>query len=55
MHILDDPASRLTTAGGDLSRRALEALAAEEFPDRTDTRVTCTHWHVILKAHNECV
>ncbi len=31
MHIPDDLASRLTSAGGDLSRRALEALAAEEY------------------------
>jgi hypothetical protein len=31
VHIPDDLASRLTAAGGDLSRRALEALAAEEY------------------------
>jgi hypothetical protein len=31
VHIPDDLASRLTAAGGDLSRRALEAFALEEF------------------------
>jgi hypothetical protein len=31
VHIPDDLASRLSAAGGDLSRRALEALALEEF------------------------
>jgi hypothetical protein len=31
VHIPDDLATRLSTAGGDLSRRALEALAAEEY------------------------
>jgi hypothetical protein len=31
VHIPDDLASRLTAAGADLSRRALEALAAEEY------------------------
>ena len=31
VHIPDDLASRLTAAGGDLSRRALEAFAAEEY------------------------
>jgi len=31
VHIPDDLASRLSAAGGDLSRRALEALAAEEY------------------------
>ncbi len=31
LHIPDDLASGLTAAGGDLSRRALEALAAEEY------------------------
>lgn len=31
VHIPDDLASRLTAAGGDLSRRALEALAVEEY------------------------
>ena len=31
MHIPDDLAVRLTAAGGDLSRRALEAFAAEEY------------------------
>ena len=31
MEIPDDVAQRLSTAGGDLSRRALEALAAEEY------------------------
>jgi hypothetical protein len=31
VHIPDDLATRLSAAGGDLSRRALEALAAEEF------------------------
>ena len=30
-HIPDDLATRLIAAGGDLSRRALEALAAEEY------------------------
>jgi hypothetical protein len=31
VEIPDDLAGRLTAAGGDLSRRALEAFAAEEF------------------------
>jgi uncharacterized protein YgbK (DUF1537 family) len=31
LHIPDDLATRLIVAGGDLSRRALEALAAEEY------------------------
>jgi hypothetical protein len=31
MEIPDDVAQRLSTGGGDLSRRALEALAAEEY------------------------
>ena len=31
VHIPDDLAVQLTKAGGDLSRRALEALAAEEY------------------------
>ena len=31
VHIPNDLASRLSAAGGDLSRRALEALAAEEY------------------------
>ena len=31
VHIPDDIAGRLSAAGGDLSRRALEALAAEEY------------------------
>jgi hypothetical protein len=31
VQIPDDIASRLTAAGGDLSRRALESLALEEF------------------------
>ena len=31
VEIPDDLASRLSAAGGDLSRRALEALAAEEY------------------------
>ncbi len=31
LYIPDDLASRLSAAGGDLSRRALEALAAEEY------------------------
>ena len=31
MQIPDDVARRLTAAGGDLSRRALEALVAEEY------------------------
>jgi hypothetical protein len=31
VHIPDDLAARLSAAGGDLSRRALEALAAEEY------------------------
>ena len=31
VQIPDDLARRLTAAGGDLSRRALEALAAEEY------------------------
>ena len=31
VHIPDDLADRLSAAGGDLSRRALEALAAEEY------------------------
>lgn len=31
VHIPDDLASRLIAAGGDLSRRALEALAVEEY------------------------
>ncbi len=31
VEIPDDMAQRLTTDGGDLSRRALEALAAEEY------------------------
>ena len=32
VQIPDDLAERLTAAGGDLSRRALEAFAAEEYP-----------------------
>jgi hypothetical protein len=31
VHIPDDLASRLSATGGDLSRRALEALAVEEY------------------------
>jgi hypothetical protein len=31
VQIPDDVAQRLSTAGGDLSRRALEALVAEEY------------------------
>jgi uncharacterized protein UPF0175 len=31
VHIPDEIARRLSAAGGDLSRRALEALAAEEY------------------------
>lgn len=31
VHIPDDLASRMTEAGGDLARRALEGLALEEF------------------------
>jgi hypothetical protein len=31
VHIPDDLAKRLTATGGDLSRRALEALATEEY------------------------
>jgi hypothetical protein len=31
VHIPDDLAKRLTAEGGDLSRRALEAFAAEEY------------------------
>jgi hypothetical protein len=31
VHIPDDLANRLNASGGDLSRRALEALAAEEY------------------------
>ncbi|MBV8451399.1 MAG: UPF0175 family protein [Deltaproteobacteria bacterium] len=31
LHIPDDLAQRLTAMGGDLSRRALEALALEEY------------------------
>jgi Fic family protein len=38
VHIPDDLAIRLNAAGGDLSRRALEALAAEEYKhDRLTT------------------
>jgi hypothetical protein len=38
VQIPDDLAKRLTAAGGDLSRRALEALAAEEYKhDRLTT------------------
>jgi len=38
VQIPDDLAKRLTAAGGDLSRRALEALAAEEYKHRRLTR-----------------
>ena len=31
VHIPDDLASRMSASGGDLSRRALEALVAEEY------------------------
>jgi hypothetical protein len=38
VEIPDDLAGRLTAAGGDLSRRALEAFAAEEFKARRITK-----------------
>lgn len=38
VHIPDDLATRLTAQGGDLERRALEALAAEEYRARRLTR-----------------
>ena len=38
VHIPEELARRLTAAGGDLSRRALEALALEVIPGRTAHR-----------------
>ena len=40
VQIPDDLAERLTAAGGDLQRRVLEALAAEEYRQDRLTRVT---------------
>jgi hypothetical protein len=37
LHIPDDVARRLSAAGGDVSRRALEALALEGYRDKTLT------------------
>ncbi len=37
LHIPDDVAERLAAAGGDVSRRALEALALEGYRDQTLT------------------
>ena len=37
LHIPDDVAQRLSAAGGDVSRRALEALALEGYRDQTLT------------------
>jgi len=37
LHIPDDVAQRLTAAGGDVSRRALEALALEGYRERALT------------------
>lgn len=37
IHIPDDVGRRLSAAGGDLSRRALEALALEGYRDQTLT------------------
>ena len=37
LHIPDDVAKRLSAAGGDVSRRALEALALEGYRDQTLT------------------
>jgi len=37
LHIPDDVAKRLSDAGGDVSRRALEALALEGYRDQTLT------------------
>jgi hypothetical protein len=61
MQIPDDIASRMTDAGADLSRRALEALVAEEFRqghlDKPDLRRLLgfeTSYEIdgFLKAHN---
>ena len=60
VEIPDDIASRLNEAGGDLSRRALEALALEEFrSNRLDERELMrllgfgTRWKLdgFLKSH----
>src|SRR5208282_4313981 len=37
LHIPDDVAKRLSAAGGDISRRALEAIALEGYRDQTLT------------------
>ncbi|HKO04733.1 MAG TPA: UPF0175 family protein [Candidatus Acidoferrales bacterium] len=37
LHIPDDIAKRLSAAGGDVSRRALEAIALEGYRDQTLT------------------
>jgi len=40
VRIPDDLASRMSASGGDLSRRALEALALEEFKSGRITKYT---------------
>jgi hypothetical protein len=61
VEIPDDVAARLTAAGGDLSRRALEALIAEEYRqghlNKPDLRHvlgfrTSDQIDTFLKAHN---
>jgi len=37
LHIPDDIAKRLSAAGGDVSRRALEAIALEGYREQTST------------------
>ena len=61
VQIPDDPASRMSASGGDLSRRALEALLAEEYrlghlhkPDLRRLLGFRTSYQIdgFLKAHN---
>lgn len=64
VEIPDGMAQRLSTAGGDLSRRALEALAAEEYRQgrlhKPDLRrllgfTTSDQIDMFLKAHEVCI
>ena len=52
VHIPDDLASRLSAAGGDLSRRALEALAAESTSTTVSPRPNCSGSSELRPASN---
>jgi hypothetical protein len=51
VQIPDDLASRMNASGGDLSRRALEALAVEEFKNGHLTKPELRRLLGFLKSH----